>query len=115
MDYYYYKSRLASSHISPPTLTSHFKGVLPRGARRLDEAASSLDTLMEREVMQALNRLMAGRTTLVITHRLAGLEAMDEILVLDRGRVIQAGRHEKLLRQQGLYRRMGAMQQVIGI
>jgi ABC-type transport system involved in Fe-S cluster assembly fused permease/ATPase subunit len=50
--------------------------------------------------------LMAGRTTLIITHRLIGLERADEILVLDRGRIIERGRHEALLRRAGAYRRM---------
>ncbi|QGP91341.1 Vitamin B12 import ATP-binding protein BtuD [Neomoorella glycerini] len=76
----------------------------------LDEATTGLDPVTEEEIMQAIYRLMAGRTTLIITHRLAGLEAMDEILVLDKGRVVQRGRHEELLRQEGLYRRMWELQ-----
>jgi thiol reductant ABC exporter CydD subunit/thiol reductant ABC exporter CydC subunit len=76
----------------------------------LDEATSGLDPVTEGEVRQAVYRLMAGRTTLIITHRLAGLEAMDEILVLDKGRIVQRGRHEELLRQEGLYRRMWELQ-----
>ncbi|GFN23069.1 thiol reductant ABC exporter subunit CydD [Thermanaeromonas sp. C210] len=79
----------------------------------LDEATSGLDAVTAEEIRQALYRLMAGRTTLVITHHLAGLEAMDEILVLDKGRVVQRGRHEELLRQEGLYRRMWELQHEI--
>lgn len=79
----------------------------------LDEATSGLDPVTEQEVLQTIYQVMTGRTTLVITHHLAGLEAMDEILVLDKGRVIQRGRHEELLQQDGLYHRMWEMQQVI--
>ncbi|BCV22646.1 thiol reductant ABC exporter subunit CydC [Moorella sp. Hama-1] len=79
----------------------------------LDEATSGLDAVTEQEVLQTIYQVMTGRTTLVITHHLAGLEAMDEILVLDRGRVVQRGCHEELFHQEGLYRRLWEMQQVI--
>jgi len=69
----------------------------------LDEAMAGLDPLTEREVMDEVYQLMEGRTTLVITHRLIGLETMDEILVLDKGQIVERGRHEDLLRQKGLY------------
>lgn len=69
----------------------------------LDEAMAGLDPLTEREVMDEVYQLMEGRTTLVITHSLIGLEKMDEILVLDRGRVVERGKHGELLQQQGLY------------
>lgn len=72
----------------------------------LDEAMAGLDPLTEREVMDEVYHLMAGRTTLVITHRLKGLETMDEILVLDRGQIVERGKHEELLRQKGLYRQL---------
>jgi thiol reductant ABC exporter CydC subunit len=76
----------------------------------LDEATAGLDPVTEREVMDAVYSLMQGRTTLVITHRLVGLEVMDEILVLDGGRVVERGRHEDLLRHNGLYRRLWELQ-----
>jgi ATP-binding cassette subfamily C protein CydCD len=76
----------------------------------LDEPAAHLDPLTERDVMQAVLALMAGRTTLVITHRLAGLEAMDEILVLRAGRVVERGAHADLWQMGGLYRRMWELQ-----
>ncbi|MGI9860500.1 ATP-binding cassette domain-containing protein [Moorella naiadis] len=79
----------------------------------LDEATSGLDALSEQGLLRTIHQIMVGRTTLVITHHLASLEAMDEILVLDKGRVIQRGRHEELLQQDGLYHRMWEMQQVI--
>ena len=76
----------------------------------LDEPTADLDTLTERQVLDALYPLMAAHTTLVITHRLVGLEAMDEILVLERGRVVERGRHQELLDARGLYRRMWDLQ-----
>jgi len=76
----------------------------------LDEATAGLDPVTEQEVMEAVHGLMEGRTTLVITHRLAGLEVMDEILVLDRGRIVERGRHQELMRRGGLYRRMWELQ-----
>ena len=72
----------------------------------LDEAMVGLDPLTEREVMDEVYQLMEGRTTLVITHRLTGLERMDEILVLDRGRIVERGKHAELLQQKGIYHRM---------
>jgi len=76
----------------------------------LDEATANLDPLTEREVMQALAQLMAGRTTLIITHRLVGLEAVDKILVLQGGKIVAQGRHADLLADGGLYRRMWELQ-----
>jgi ATP-binding cassette subfamily C protein CydC len=72
----------------------------------LDEATANLDTVTERELMAAVRDLMRGRTTLVITHRLVAMEEMDEILVLDEGRIVERGAHEELTRAGGLYRRM---------
>ncbi|MDR3587086.1 MAG: thiol reductant ABC exporter subunit CydC [Desulfosporosinus sp.] len=72
----------------------------------LDEAMAGLDPLTEREVMDEVYLLMEGRTTLVITHRLTGLERMDEILVLDRGQIVERGKHTELLQQKGLYHQM---------
>ncbi len=76
----------------------------------LDEPTANLDPLTEREVLKTLYGLMQGRTVLAITHRLVGLEAMDEILVLDGGRIVERGRHAELLAQGGLYRRMWELQ-----
>ena len=69
----------------------------------LDEATSALDTESERQVQEALTRLTAGRTTIVIAHRLSTVRDADQIFVLDRGRVVEAGKHEALLAQGGLY------------
>ncbi|MGP8049401.1 MAG: lipid A export permease/ATP-binding protein MsbA [Desulfobaccales bacterium] len=76
----------------------------------LDEATSSLDSESEREVQQALDRLIAGRTTLVIAHRLSTVRNAQRIVVLEEGRVVQSGRHADLLAAGGLYRRLYEMQ-----
>jgi len=72
----------------------------------LDEATANLDPLTEQAVLDALATLMRGRTTLTITHRLVAMEQMDEILVLDSGRVRQRGTHTQLVEEDGLYRQM---------
>lgn len=78
----------------------------------LDEATSALDAHSERAVQQALERLMAGRTTLVIAHRLATVRKADRIVVIDQGRIVAQGRHEELLAQGGLYAELARLQLV---
>lgn len=70
----------------------------------LDEATSHLDSLSEALIQEALQRVMQGRTSLVIAHRLSTVIAADKILVIDRGKLIQQGRHHELLEQGGLYK-----------
>ncbi|WP_420224993.1 ABC transporter ATP-binding protein [Pigmentiphaga litoralis] len=72
-----------------------------------DEATSSLDSESEVLIQQAMERLMEGRTTLVVAHRLSTVRALDRLLVLDRGKVIEEGSHDQLIRREGgLYRRL---------
>jgi len=72
----------------------------------LDEATSALDTVSERLIQAALNRLLEGRTTIAIAHRLSTVLRADLILVFDRGRIVERGRHEQLLALGGLYARL---------
>ena len=76
----------------------------------LDEATSALDTVSERLIQSALNRLMEGRTTIAIAHRLSTILRADLILVFDRGRIVERGTHDELLRHEGLYARLYAEQ-----
>ncbi|MCG6900115.1 MAG: ATP-binding cassette domain-containing protein [Gammaproteobacteria bacterium] len=76
----------------------------------LDEATSSLDAESERLVQDALEQLMQGRTTLIIAHRLATVRKVDQILVMDRGRIVASGRHDELVAEHGLYARLAALQ-----
>ena len=72
----------------------------------LDEATSALDAESEHLVQEALDRLMEGRTTLVIAHRLSTVKDADRVLVLDGGRVVEQGNHEELLARDGLYKKL---------
>ncbi len=75
-----------------------------------DEATSALDSESERLVQQAIDRLLANRTVIVIAHRLSTVQGADKILVIDRGKIVEAGGHEELLARRGLYSRFHHMQ-----
>jgi ABC-type multidrug transport system fused ATPase/permease subunit len=76
----------------------------------LDEPTANLDSITEKQVLETLFSIMRERTSLLITHRLVGLENMDEILVMDHGRIIQRGTHRELSHTDGLYRHLMDLQ-----
>ncbi len=76
----------------------------------LDEPTSSIDSKTEAVILDALDRLMAGRTTFMIAHRLSTIRNPDVILVMDHGRIVQRGNHEELMAQEGLYRQLWQIQ-----
>ena len=76
----------------------------------LDEATSALDTESEKIVQAALDRLMEGRTAVVIAHRLSTVRNADNIVVIDHGRIVEEGTHAELLAKKGLYANLYAVQ-----
>jgi len=78
----------------------------------LDEATSSLDTESERLVQDAINNMMQNRTSIVIAHRLSTIRHADEIIVLQKGKIVERGTHDELLAQNGFYRKLVEMQEV---
>jgi subfamily B ATP-binding cassette protein MsbA len=78
----------------------------------LDEATSSLDTESERLVQDAINKMMQNRTSIVIAHRLSTIRHADEIIVLQKGKIVERGTHEQLIAQNGFYKKLVEMQEV---
>ena len=78
----------------------------------LDEATSALDSESEHLVQEALTKLMSNRTTLVIAHRLSTIQHADEILVIERGEIVQRGTHTDLSQVEGLYQKLSSIQSV---
>ncbi len=80
----------------------------------LDEATSALDSKSEREIQEALNHLMEGRTSVVVAHRLSTIRRADRILVLHRGRLVEEGPHDSLMAKDGVYRKLYDLQRLEG-
>lgn len=81
----------------------------------LDEATASVDPENERELQLAIAELTKDKTILMIAHRLSTIRGADQILVLDKGRIVQRGTHQELIQQQGIYRRfVNIKEQAIG-
>ncbi|MEI6563970.1 MAG: ABC transporter ATP-binding protein [bacterium] len=78
----------------------------------LDDPTAAIDPKTEHEIMEAMNHAMRGRTTFVVAHRLSTLRRADLIMVLDRGRIVQMGTHESLMKSKGAYQRLAAIQEV---
>jgi ATP-binding cassette subfamily B protein len=76
----------------------------------LDDATSSVDTETESQIRDALDTLMSNRTTFIIAHRIQSVMIADQILVMDKGRIVQRGTHDQLMREDGIYRQTYAMQ-----
>ena len=72
----------------------------------LDEATSALDTVSEYLVQDALDKVMRGKTTIIIAHRLSTIKNADLIVVMEHGRIVQRGRHDELMEQNGIYREL---------
>ena len=76
----------------------------------LDEATANIDTETESLITEALERLMDGRTTIMVAHRLSTIQHADTIIVMHKGRIVERGNHQELLRQDGLYKKLYELQ-----
>ncbi len=80
----------------------------------LDEATSSVDVITEKELQKSMHKLMEGRTSIIIAHRLSTIRQADNILVFDKGRLVQQGSHERLMKQEGIYQELVHIQSADG-
>ena len=80
----------------------------------LDDPTAAIDSGTEQEIFAALDRAIAGRTTFIVAHRLSTLRRADFIIVLERGRIVQQGTHERLMRETGPYQHVASLQLVDG-
>ncbi len=76
----------------------------------LDEATSSIDTESEELIQNAIEKVMTGRTSIIIAHRLSTIQKADQILVMDKGQIMERGNHQELLEQNGIYKRLYLLQ-----
>ena len=76
----------------------------------LDEATANIDTETERMITEALKRLMNGRTTIMVAHRLSTIQHADTIIVMHHGRIHESGNHQELLQQNGIYKKLYELQ-----
>ena len=76
----------------------------------LDEATSYIDSETEQKIQEALAKLMANRTSIIVAHRLSTAREADKIIVLNRGQIIESGNHAKLMKRQGFYYRLNLLQ-----
>jgi len=79
----------------------------------LDEPTANLDPITEKQVLDTLFEIMHGKTSLLITHRLVGLENVDEIIVMDHGKIVERGAHHELVKNGGTYHRLWTLQNKI--
>ena len=77
-----------------------------------DEATSSLDYESERSIQLAMRSILGSRTTIIIAHRLSTVREADKIVVLNKGRIVEIGNHDELLRHKGIYHRLYSLQQI---
>ena len=76
----------------------------------LDEATSNIDTESEEMIQAAIDKVLAGRTSILVAHRLSTIQKADQILVMEKGQIVERGNHQSLLEQDGLYRRLYTLQ-----
>ena len=76
----------------------------------LDEATANIDTETEQWIQEAMEKLMAGRTTIMVAHRLSTIQHADKIIVMHKGRIRESGTHQELLEQDGIYKKLYKLQ-----